>query len=128
MSKESSLETEHHFSSQHRLLESFPETDHVDKSPEHHEGLPRHFQKWKAFALGSMGLFLLSLILNISQAYRSIRHSRQIPYVYSPAEDAVEHHVVVFQSGFQNDRTPYTGPPSDAVDAAWDDLYNRKSF
>jgi hypothetical protein len=32
----------------------------------------------------------------------------------------------VFDSGFDEGRTIYQGPPSEANEAAWDDLYNSK--
>ena len=44
----------------------------------------------------------------------------------APAEDAISYEVRVFHSNFNDDRTPYQGPPTDAVDAAWEGLYNGK--
>jgi len=38
----------------------------------------------------------------------------------------VRNKITVFESGFGDGRTIYQGPPSEANDAAWDDLYNSK--
>ena len=35
---------------------------------------------------------------------------------------------VVFTQGFRNEKSKYQGPPSEAVDAAWEDLYGKDSY
>lgn len=53
----------------------------------------------------------------------TIRNSKS-PSIIAPAQHSVEHQIVVFDSNFGDDTTIYQGPPTDAVDAAWEDLYN----
>jgi len=43
--------------------------------------------------------------------------------VYSPAQEAIEYKLLKFNFGFGDDMTPYMGPPSPEVDAAWAALY-----
>ena len=51
-------------------------------------------------------------------------------YPIAPAQDAIEYEFVKFHGGLFNDKheleTPdiYSSPPSEEVDAAWEDLYN----
>lgn len=49
--------------------------------------------------------------------------SRETKEVWSPAMEAVRTKAVVFHNNFHEDRTPWQGPPTDEVDAAWDKLY-----
>jgi len=46
------------------------------------------------------------------------------PCFIAPAQDSVEYEIDVFKSNFGDDTTVYQGPPSDAVDTAWEELYN----
>jgi hypothetical protein len=45
----------------------------------------------------------------------------------APAQDAVEYQVRTFHSNFHGDTSPYQGPPSDAVDNLWEDLFGSKN-
>jgi Mycotoxin biosynthesis protein UstYa len=44
----------------------------------------------------------------------------------APVQDALEYELKTFPRAGQT--SPYHGPPSDAVDNAWEDLYSCKSF
>lgn len=44
----------------------------------------------------------------------------------APARSTLRNEIRVFDSGFDEGRTIYQGPPSEANEAAWDDLYNSK--
>ncbi|KAJ7626551.1 hypothetical protein DFH06DRAFT_1227968 [Mycena polygramma] len=44
--------------------------------------------------------------------------------LYSPALDAVENEVKVYNVGFTGDMSPFQIPPSPALDQMWSDLYN----
>ena len=46
----------------------------------------------------------------------------------APAQDALEYIPVKFSGGIGRQATKYQGKPSEAVDKAWDDLYNGKKF
>ncbi|KAJ8516158.1 hypothetical protein ONZ45_g6500 [Pleurotus djamor] len=44
--------------------------------------------------------------------------------VYSPAQDVVEYEIKRFNTGFLDEpKSVFQGPPTDAMDAAWQDLY-----
>ena len=43
-----------------------------------------------------------------------------------PVQDILEYETKVFLH--TSDTSPYHGPPSDAVDQAWEDLYSCESF
>ena len=61
---------------------------------------------------------ILSITVSVSEASRSA----------APAQHLLEYYPVRFTSGFGNMNTIYQAPPSDAVDAAWSDLYNGTLF
>ena len=63
---------------------------------------------------------IVFLIISSRQGYCSTSPARS---VYSPADEAAEFETVVFRTGLKNDRSPYIGL-EDAVDEAWEDLYN----
>ncbi|KAL4928133.1 oxidase ustYa family protein [Aspergillus undulatus] len=42
----------------------------------------------------------------------------------TPANRVLRYKTQTFFSGFAEERTPYMGPPTDAYDKAWEDLYN----
>jgi hypothetical protein len=107
----------------------------------------KRLKRWRALAIFSTGLLLVSLIYNMFQPHTRSKTVPRIPYTYcmftksshsivklqvlrhlfpAPAQDAVTYEIKVFHSSFNDDRTPYQGPPTDAVDAAWEDLYNGK--
>ncbi|PSS12323.1 hypothetical protein M430DRAFT_21419 [Amorphotheca resinae ATCC 22711] len=44
--------------------------------------------------------------------------------IYSPAQDEIEYKTVIFSSAFGKHKSKYQGPPTDEVDALWDELYN----
>jgi hypothetical protein len=46
----------------------------------------------------------------------------------APAEADIEYETIVFHNTFGGDRTPYQGPPTDAVDEAWEKLYHSKAI
>ncbi|KAF4635476.1 hypothetical protein G7Y89_g2625 [Cudoniella acicularis] len=71
-------------------------------------------------ALFNILLTTLCLLLYL----RPISYPSPFPQqIYSPAQDALEYKTVVFHSNAASDSTPYQGPPSEEVDAAWDVLY-----
>lgn len=47
-------------------------------------------------------------------------------HTIAPASAALRHERVVFPSGFGIERSPFQGPPTDANNQLWDDLYNCK--
>lgn len=51
--------------------------------------------------------------------------SRLTRYLYmtAPLQDIVEYEIIKFNGGFGPNSSIYQGRPSDAVDAAWDALY-----
>ncbi|OJJ75704.1 hypothetical protein ASPBRDRAFT_378605 [Aspergillus brasiliensis CBS 101740] len=68
----------------------------------------------------------ISLMFNLLGLFNIIRGSKDICIpdpLYSPANRIIDYKTVAFNSGFVS-RTPYMGPPSDAYDEAWEDLYN----
>lgn len=47
----------------------------------------------------------------------------------APVQDIVEYEVKRFNTGFLDEpKTVFQGPPTDAMDEAWIDLYERSSF
>jgi len=76
-------------------------------------------------------IIIIQAILNISflARYYHISKPRCFPTgsplntVYSPAQEAIEYKLIKFSFGFGDDITPYQGPPSPEVDAAWAALY-----
>ncbi|KAJ7929593.1 hypothetical protein B0H13DRAFT_929799 [Mycena leptocephala] len=50
-------------------------------------------------------------------------HSQRV--LYSPAHEAVEHEVQVYNLGFPGDLSPFQIPSSPALDEMWSNLYNR---
>ena len=55
-------------------------------------------------------------------------HPSSSPFNPAPAQDALEYIPVRFSGGIGQQATKYQGKPSEAVDKAWDDLYNGKEF
>ena len=53
----------------------------------------------------------------------TILNAKSLHFV-APAQDSIESVIVVFKSNFDDDTTIYQGPPTDAVDTAWEGLYN----
>lgn len=54
-------------------------------------------------------------------------HLLQVNHVFetAPANKLIKYKTVKFESGFAK-KTQYMGPPSEAYDKAWEDLYNCK--
>jgi len=52
-----------------------------------------------------------------------VDHGSPLNVVYSPAQEAIEYKLVKFSFGFGDDISPYQGPPSPEIDAAWSALY-----
>lgn len=48
---------------------------------------------------------------------------RLIDFTSAPAQEAVKYKHVVFTQGFRDEKSMYQGPPDEAVDQAWEDLY-----
>ncbi|KAF5328206.1 hypothetical protein D9619_013399 [Psilocybe cf. subviscida] len=46
------------------------------------------------------------------------------PYLYFPAEEAVQYEIKTFTFGISNDISPYQGSPSPEVDHLWEELYS----
>ncbi|KAJ7779390.1 hypothetical protein DFH07DRAFT_910798 [Mycena maculata] len=73
---------------------------------------------------------ILSGLMNMGFLWLLTTHPRNCltsghePYIYSPAEHAVEHKIVKFTRGFADDIPIYERPPSPAVDEAWHELYS----
>ncbi|KAL4263319.1 ustYa family protein [Pleurotus pulmonarius] len=64
---------------------------------------------------------ILLLIMLIVRALEKIDS-----LVYSPVQDVVEYKIKRFNTGFMDeDQTVFQGPPTDAMDEAWRDLYER---
>uniref|UniRef100_A0A0W0G7V4 Tat pathway signal sequence n=1 Tax=Moniliophthora roreri TaxID=221103 RepID=A0A0W0G7V4_MONRR len=64
--------------------------------------------------------FILPVVLNL------LGPETWVPFL-APAQDVVEYEVIKFRGGlFNSNEEPdiYSNPPSDEVDAAWEDLYN----
>ncbi|GLB20941.1 hypothetical protein AtubIFM61612_010889 [Aspergillus tubingensis] len=74
-----------------------------------------------------------SIFMNLVGLLYAIQHSKDISIPqplycgYSdktaPANKLIKYKTVKFESGFAA-KTPYMGPPSEAYDKAWEDLYN----
>jgi len=82
---------------------------------------------------GRQKLWISSLILHcimgfiiiylISKCY--FEHGTGSQVLYSPAETAIRFEDVTFHSNLGNDLSVYSGQPSEKVDTAWENLYNR---
>ncbi|RAH54431.1 hypothetical protein BO85DRAFT_103687 [Aspergillus piperis CBS 112811] len=67
-----------------------------------------------------------SIFINLLGLLYAIRHSNDIVIpnpLFSPANKLIKYRTVTFESGFAK-KTPYMGPPTEAYDKAWEDLYN----
>jgi len=71
-------------------------------------------------------LLTISALLNVTQfmARPTVRgaYCTSDQQLYTPVQDALEYELKTFPRAGQT--SPYHGPPSDAVDKAWEDLYN----
>ena len=47
-----------------------------------------------------------------------------LPFAPAPAQEVLEYQAHLFTSGFDGGLSPYQGPPSPALDEAWDALYD----
>ena len=56
-------------------------------------------------------------------SFARITFLRLINFNSAPAQEAVKYKHVVFTQGFRNEKSKYQGPPNEAVDQAWEDLY-----
>ncbi|KAL4982440.1 hypothetical protein BDW68DRAFT_195347 [Aspergillus falconensis] len=71
--------------------------------------------------------FSVSVLINITYLWDQIQRSKDICIpspLFSPANRILRYKTQTFSSGFGDERTPYMGPPTDAYDEAWEDLYN----
>lgn len=82
-----------------------------------HSGLLHHFY-WCTL----IHTYTVSVYLRVG--WDSTIQDFKSPCIIAPAQHSVEHQIVLFDSNFGDDTTIYQGPPTDAVDAAWEDLYN----
>ncbi|KIW99560.1 uncharacterized protein Z518_11299 [Rhinocladiella mackenziei CBS 650.93] len=67
-------------------------------------------------------LHFMWLIRRYSSVVQAHKAWPQHP-VYSPAQNAVQYHDIVYTSGFGAELSEYQGPPSPESDQAWSDLY-----
>ncbi|KAE9403033.1 hypothetical protein BT96DRAFT_879063 [Gymnopus androsaceus JB14] len=72
---------------------------------------------------GLLNVFLLSRYWYKSSAHTCSPTGSPLNIVYSPVQEAIEYKLVKFAFGLGDDLTPYQGPPSPEVDAAWEALY-----
>jgi hypothetical protein len=77
-----------------------------------------HLLAQRYFRLGTPGIYCKS------RSDPRLIDFRKLTFDIAPAQAAVEYELVVFHNNFWEDRTPYQGPPNDAVDAAWSELYD----
>ncbi|GLA89660.1 hypothetical protein AtubIFM56815_004148 [Aspergillus tubingensis] len=85
-----------------------------------HPGRPRLSRHLLYVYLG------ISIFINLLGLLYAIRHSKDIIIpnpLFSPANKLIKYKNVKFESGFAK-KTQYMGPPSEAYDEAWEDLYN----
>ncbi|KAF7978050.1 hypothetical protein HWV62_1675 [Athelia sp. TMB] len=102
----------------------------VDDKLSYGSGKPTsHMQPYKRRLMIVSALLIASILLNISQAWsaQGIGRFRVVTGIrpdesYSPAYDAVEYELRKFSRARWI--SPWHGPPSDAVDAAWESLYS----
>ncbi|KAL4799883.1 hypothetical protein BDV19DRAFT_200462 [Aspergillus venezuelensis] len=88
-------------------------------------GGSKHTLVWGRYALYTV--FGVSVLLNIVSLWDAVQKSKdnRIPNpLFSPANRILQYKTQTFFSGFGDERTPFMGPPSDAYDKAWEDLYN----
>ncbi|KAL4993635.1 hypothetical protein BDV10DRAFT_198160 [Aspergillus recurvatus] len=79
---------------------------------------------WHCFLCAAFGA---SVLTNTIWLWDRIQRSRDICIpspLFSPANRILRYKPQTFSSGFGDERTPYMGPPTDAYDRAWEDLYN----
>ncbi|KAF4563981.1 hypothetical protein EYR36_003230 [Pleurotus pulmonarius] len=67
---------------------------------------------------------MINILLLIMLVTRAFENSDSV--VYSPVQDIVEYEIKRFNTGFLDEpETVFQGPPTDAMDEAWSDLYER---
>ncbi|RDW92936.1 oxidase ustYa family protein [Aspergillus mulundensis] len=69
----------------------------------------------------------VSVLINVIWLFKMNQPSTDIMIpnpVFSPANRIVQYRRQTFSSGFDGQKSPYMGPPSEAYDKAWEDLYN----
>ncbi|KAJ6472637.1 hypothetical protein DFH09DRAFT_1007721 [Mycena vulgaris] len=82
------------------------------------------------------GLLVAETVVVLVMALAIFNLARRVPHptctvpagshrvLYSPALEAVEHEVQVYNIGFTGDLSPFQIPSSSELDQAWSDLYN----
>ncbi|KAK7052481.1 hypothetical protein R3P38DRAFT_2860572 [Favolaschia claudopus] len=79
------------------------------------------------FAVETIALLAAIILLVMKPPHRVTTctiHPKSHEVLYSPALDAVEHEVRVYNVGFEGDLSPFQIPSSPALDQAWSNLYN----
>ncbi|KAL4256453.1 ustYa family protein [Pleurotus pulmonarius] len=69
-------------------------------------------------------LCMANILLLIMLIVRALEKTDSL--VYSPAQDIVQYEIKRFNTGFMDEHpTVFQGPPTDAMDEAWRELYER---
>ncbi|KAF5328245.1 hypothetical protein D9619_013402 [Psilocybe cf. subviscida] len=92
-----------------------------DGGPQHapRPSLVRRFARaYSAVCLAIILAQTVAIVLLLS------KKSTRGPYLYFPAEEAVQYEIKTFNFGISDDKSPYQGSPSPEVDRLWEELYS----